>query len=140
MAVTARFLVDTSAAARMSHPLVAELLAPIIESGLVATTAMLDAEAFYSARSPDEFARLRDDRSAAFEYLPTNDEHWQSALNAQYQLARMGRHRAVGIADLLTAAVAQANKVQVVHYDSDFVTAAEVLDFSHRWVAEPGTL
>jgi predicted nucleic acid-binding protein len=140
VALTARFLVDTSASARMNRPTVAELVGPIIDSGLVATTPVLDAEAFYSARSPGEFARLRDRRRSAYEYLPTNDEHWQAALEAQFQLALSGRHRSVGIADLLTAAVAEAHRLIVLHYDSDFDTAATVLDFQHRWVAKPGTL
>ena len=35
----------------MTHPEVADRLAPLIESGLVATTAQLDAEALYSART-----------------------------------------------------------------------------------------
>ena len=97
-------------------------------------------EAFYSARSSEEFARLRDRRRSAYEYLPTDDEHWQAALEAQFQLALSGRHRSVGIADLLTAAVAKAHRLIVLHYDSDFDTAATVLDFQHRWVAKPGTL
>jgi predicted nucleic acid-binding protein len=140
VALTARFLIDTSAAARMAHPTVTEILGPLIEFGLVATTAMLDAEAFYSARSRDDYVQVRRDRRAAFEYIPTDDEHWQTALDAQFQLAMSGRHRSVGIADLLTAAVADANGLVVIHYDSDFDTAATVLDFEHRWVAEPGTL
>ena len=43
MAVVARYLIDTSAAARMTNPEVADRLAPLIEAGLVATTAQLDA-------------------------------------------------------------------------------------------------
>ncbi len=140
MAVTARYLVDTSAAARMGIPAVAELLAPVIDSGLVATTPVLDAEAFYSVRSAREFARVRDRRRAVYEYLPTNDQHWQTALEAQFQLAMSGKHRSVGVADLLTAAMAAAHRLTVLHYDADFDTAATVLDFQHRWVAKRGAL
>jgi hypothetical protein len=50
VAVTARFLIDTSAAAKMANPDVAARLALLIEGGVVATTAALDAEALYSAR------------------------------------------------------------------------------------------
>lgn len=140
MALTARYLIDTSVAARVAHPAVARAVQPLIEAGLVGTTAVLDAEAFYSARSPRDFARIRDNRSAAYAYLPTHDEHWQAALEAQFALAASGRHRSVGIADLLTAAVAETNRLTVVHYDGDFDTAATVLNFEHRWVADPGTL
>ncbi|UNB50688.1 PIN domain nuclease [Mycolicibacterium sp. YH-1] len=140
MALTARFLIDTSAAARMQHPHVGGVLGELIEAGLVATTAALDAEALYSARSADEFARLRDDRRKAFEYIPTNDEDWQSAIDAQYNLALSGRHRSVGVADLLNAVIAGRHGLTILHYDRDFDTAADVLEFGHRWVAERGTL
>ena len=140
MALTARLLIDTSAAARLNHPKVKQLVGPMIESGVVATTAVLDYEAFYSMRSPAEFARVRARRKLAYEYLPTNDEHWRTALDAQFRLATLGRQRSVGIADLLTATIAAANRLTVIHYDPDFDTAATVLDFEHRWVAQPGTL
>ncbi len=55
MALIARYLLDTSAAARMQHSLVAARLVPLIESGVVASCAILDAEALYSARSPAEY-------------------------------------------------------------------------------------
>lgn len=140
MAVTARFLIDTSAAARMADPDVAERLAPLIEGGVVATTASLDAEALYSARGANEYEELWHDRRLAYEYVPTNDEHWQAALSAQRELVRTGRHRLVGVYDLLTAVLAAAHSLTVVHYDSDFETAATVLAFEHRWVLPLGAL
>ncbi|MBU9764244.1 PIN domain nuclease [Mycobacterium sp. TNTM28] len=139
MALTARFLIDTSAAARMSRPEVSERLRPLIEAGLVATCAVLDAEALFSARSADEYAQLRADRRDAYEYLPTDDEHWQLAFDAQFRLARAGRHRSVGISDLLTSVIASRHRLTVVHYDADFEIAATVLDFEHAWVAPAGT-
>jgi len=139
VAVIARFLIDTSAAARMRSAAVSERLEPLITGGLVATCATLDAEALYSARSPAEYEQLRADRRDAYEYLPTDDGHWQRAFDAQRSLARTGRHRAVGIADLLTAVMAVEHEMTVVHYDSDFEIAAEVLDFEHRWVLPRGT-
>ncbi len=140
MALIARYLVDTSAAARMRHPDVSRRLRPLIESGVVASTATLDAEALYSARGPAEYEQLWADRRAAYEYLPTNDEHWQTALGAQRALARTGLHRSVGVADLLTAAIAAAHQLTVVHYDADFETAATVLEFKHRWVLPRGSV
>ena len=124
----------------MCHPEVAERLAPLVEAGLVATTAALDAEALYSARSPVEYEQLWADRRVAYEYLPTEDEHWQAALQAQRELARQGRHRAVGMPDLLTAVLAAAHGLTVVHYDADFETAATVVAFEQAWVARRGSL
>lgn len=140
MALTARYLIDTSAAARMPHAEVAARLGPLIEGGLVATTASLDAEALYSARNPVEYEQLWTDRRMAYEYVPTEDEHWQAALNAQRALARDGRHRAVGIPDLLTAVLAAQHRLVVVHYDADFETAAAVVPFQQVWVLPRGTL
>lgn len=136
----ARFLIDTSAAARMRLPEVADRLEPLITGGLVATCATLDAEALYSARSPAEYEQVRADRRDAYEYLSTDDGHWQGAFGAQRVLARTGRHRAVGIADLLTAVLAAEHGLTVLHYDSDFEIAAEVLAFEHRWVLPRGSV
>jgi predicted nucleic acid-binding protein len=140
VALIARSLIDTSAAARMRLTAVAERLEPLITGGLVGTCATLDAEALYSARSSAEYEQVRADRREAYEYLPTDDGHWQRAFDAQRVLARTGRHRAVGIADLLTAALAAEHGMTVLHYDSDFEIAAEVLDFEHRWVLPRGAV
>jgi predicted nucleic acid-binding protein len=140
VALISRYLLDTSAVARMRHPEVGARLAPLIEAGLVATTAALDAEALYSARNPVEYEQLWVDRQVAYEYLPTEDEHWQSALQAQRELARHGQHRAVGMPDLLTAVLASAHGLTVVHYDADFETAATVVAFKQAWVVRRGSL
>ena len=140
MAVIARFLIDTSAAARMRQAAVAERLEPLITGGLVATCATLDAEALYSARSPAEYEQVRADRRDAYEYLPTEDVHWARAFDAQRVLARTGRHRAVGIADLVTAVLATEHGMTVLHHDRDFEVAAEVLAFEHRWVLPGGSM
>jgi predicted nucleic acid-binding protein len=140
VAVIARFLIDTSAAARMRLTAVADRLEPLITGGLVATCATLDAEALYSARSPAEYEQVRADRREAYEYLPTDDGRWQRAFDAQRVLAQTGRHRAVGIADLLTASLAAEHGMTVLHYDSDFEIAADLLEFEHRWVVPRGTV
>jgi len=140
VALISRYLLDTSATARMRHPEVAARLAPLIEAGLVATTAALDAEALYSARNAVEYEQLWADRRVAYEYLPTEDEHWQAALGAQRELARQGRHRAVGMPDLLTAVLAAHYRLAVIHYDADFETAATLVDFEQVWVAQRGSL
>ncbi|WP_232236095.1 PIN domain-containing protein [Nocardia sp. BMG51109] len=138
--MTSRFLIDTSAAARMRHPGVARVLAPMMQSGTVATCATLDAEALFSARGPAEYERIRSDRRVAYEYLPTDDDHWRRAFSVQRVLAGSGRHREVGIADLLTAVLAVEHRLLLVHYDADFDTVATVVDLNHRWVAPRGSL
>lgn len=140
MALIARFLVDTSAAARMRNPEVAHRVGPLIEAGLVATTAALDSEALYSARDPADYERLWSERRMAYEYLPIEDEHWRAALSAQRSLVRDGRHRVVGMPDLLTAVLAAEHRLVVIHYDADFDTAATVIDFDHAWVLPRGSV
>lgn len=140
MALIARYLIDTSAAARMPQPVVAERLAPLIRSGLVATCASLDAEALHSARGSDDYDRIRASRRRTYEYLPLNDDHWARAVDAQSVLARSGRHRGVGIADLLTAVIAEQHRLTLIHYDSDFDIAADVVDFEGSWVVPRGSI
>ena len=76
----------------------------------------------------------------AYKYLPTEHEHWQAALKAQRELVPQGRHRAVGMPDLLTAVLAAAHGLTVVHYDADFETAATVVAFEQAWVVRRGSL
>ncbi|MGB3685842.1 MAG: PIN domain-containing protein [Ornithinimicrobium sp.] len=140
MALIARYLIDTSAAARMRHSVVAARLAPLIEAGVVATCAPADTEALYSARSSAEYEQIRTDRRGAYEYVPTKDQHWQAAFEAQRSLARTGPHRAIGVADLLTAALAGQHQLTLVHYDTDFDIAREVITFESQWVAQRGSL
>ncbi len=140
MAVVARYLVDTSAAARMHHERVAERVAPLITAGLVATCAPLDFEALLSARSSQDYEQIRVDRQSAYEYLPVLDEHWHRALDVQRSLARLSRHRDVGLTDLLVAAVAEQHRITVLHYDSDYDTISELIDLQARWVAPRGNI
>ena len=124
----------------MNNPAVAATLVPLVEGGVVGTCASLDAEALFSARNPKEYEHIRDNRRHAYEYLPTEDRHWQAAFDVQRELARSGRHRAVGIADLLTPVLAAEQGMTIVHYDADFEIVREVLSFRQRWVAPRGSL
>jgi predicted nucleic acid-binding protein len=125
VALISRYLLDTRAAAWMSHPEVAACLAP---------------SSLSSARNPVEYEQLWAGRRVAYEYLLTEGEHRQAALQAQRELARQGRHRAVGIPDLLTAVMAAEHGLTVVHYDADFEIAATVVAFEQVGVAQRGSL
>src|SRR6201998_2036061 len=107
MAAVARYMADTSALARLHHPEVAALLAPLIESGVVATCGVIEFELGWATRTSVEFDQVRADRDAGYEWLPTHDEDWHRALDVQGRLWRCGRTRAVGFPDLLVAAVAE---------------------------------
>jgi predicted nucleic acid-binding protein len=55
-------------------------------------------------------------------------------------MAQRGQHRAAGIVDLLTAAVAEHHGATVLHYDSDFEHIAAVTGQAQLWVAPRGSL
>ena len=57
--MSAGYLVDKSALARMVHKPVRARLAPIIEAGDAATCAIIDLEVLYSARNKSEHERIR---------------------------------------------------------------------------------
>lgn len=140
MGPVATFAIDTSALARIHQPQVALVLDPLIHAGLVATTAPLDFEDLYSARSPDHYRQTKRVRENRYEYLPTEDRDWQRALEVQGMLANAGRWREVGMPDLLIAAVCERNRITLLHYDSDFETIAEVTGQDARWVVPRGSV
>ena len=82
MAAVARYLADTSALARLRHLQVAAVLAPLIESGVVATCGVIEFELGWATRSGAEFDQVRADRDAGYEWLATHDEDWRRAASA----------------------------------------------------------
>ena len=140
MAAVARYLADTSTLARLRYPEVAAALAPLIESGLVATCGVIEFELGWASRSSAELDQIRADRDVGYEWLATHDEDWRRALNVQGALWRGGRIRAVGLPDLLIAAVAERERVTVLHYDSDYELIAQVTGQPVQWVVPRGTV
>jgi predicted nucleic acid-binding protein len=140
MAAVATHLADTSVLARLDRPAVAAAIGPLIEAGLVATCGVIEFELGWATRTGAEFDQIRADRDAGYEWLATHDEDWHRALDVQARLWRSGRVRAVGFPDLLVAAVAERERVTVVHYDSDYDLIAEVTGQLMQWVVPPGTV
>ncbi len=139
MAAVARYLADTSVLARLHRPAVAAVLVPLIESGIVATCGVIESELGWATRSRTEFDQVRADRDAGYEWLATHDEDWRRALEVQATLWRTGHMRAVGLPDLLVAAVAERERVIVLHYDSDYDLIAQVTGQPMQWVVPRGT-
>jgi len=140
MAAVASYLADTSALARLHHPAVAAVLAPLIEAGVVATCGVIEFELGWAARSGAELDQLRADRDAGYEWLATHDEDWRRALGVQASLWRSGQVRAVGLPDLLIAAVAERERVTVLHYDGDYDFIAQITGQPTQWVVARGTV
>ena len=140
MAAVARYLADTSTLARLHRPAVAAVLVPLIEAGVVATCGVIEFELGWATRSSTEFDELRADRDAGYEWLATHDEDWRRALEVQASLWRSGHMRAAGLPDLLVAALAERERVTVLHYDGDYDLIAQVTGQPMQWVVPRGTV
>ncbi|MGH9209748.1 MAG: PIN domain nuclease [Acidimicrobiales bacterium] len=136
----AQFLVDKSAFGRLHHPEVADVLEPLVSRGLVATCGTTALELLYSAQSPADHVRIARDVDAAFEWLPTEDQDFHRACEVSGVLAATSRHRAVGIADLIIAAVAERHGVTVLHYDTDYDLIREITGQATEWVVPRGAV
>jgi predicted nucleic acid-binding protein len=140
VAAVATHLADTSALARLRLPQVQAVLGPLIEAGLVATCGLIEFELGWATRSAAEWDRVRADRDVGYEWLATHDEDWRRALDLRGALWRAGQMRAVGLPDLLIAAVAERERVTVVHYDGDYDLIAKITGQPAQWVVPPGTV
>lgn len=85
----------------------------------MATCPVVEAEALWSTRTAVEL-RLERRVHAGRELLLVEPQDWDRALDVQGELWGRGHVRAVGLEDLLIAAVAQRSRVIVLHCDSDF--------------------
>jgi len=140
MAAVASYLADISALARLRHQPVAAVLGPLIEAGLVATCGVIEFELGWASRTTTEFDQLRTDRDAGYEWLATHDEDWRRALDVQAALWRSGQVRAVGFPDLLVAAVAERERVTVLHYDVDYDLITHMTGQPTQWIVPRGTV
>lgn len=137
--MTARYLVDKSALARMPLKPVKERLGPIIEAGEAATCAIIDLEVLYSARNHQEHRRIRDRRKLAYHYVPLTETVFRRAIEIQSELSRKSQHR-IPIPDLIIAAAAESAGLTVLHYDADYDRIAEVTHQPVEWVVSRGTV
>lgn len=71
--------------------------------------------------------------------LPTPDEAWDRAAQVQGLLVESGNWRALSVADLVIAAVAERQHAVVLHYDGDYDMIAAVTGQPTRWVVPAGT-
>ena len=140
MALSARFIADKSALARMRHAAVANVLEPLILAGEIGTCGIVEIEVLYSAISASDLRTTRSQRATAFPRFRTTEADFEAAIDLMVALADGGRHRAAGVADLLIAAVAIRHDITVYHYDADFDQIAAVSPLRSAWVAPKGSL
>ena len=136
----AQYLVDTSALARGRLEPVQDVLGPLLVAGRLATCGTTTLEVLFGARTAAEHARLRAAMDEAYEWLPTEDVDFRTAVELQAELAARGQLRAVPLPDLLIAAVAARHRVAVLHYDADYELISAVTGQPHAWVVPRGSV
>lgn len=135
------FLIDSSAINRVAKNAgVAERIKDCFDSGLGYTCAILDLEALWSSRSPADYVAIAKYRNGVFRWAETDDRAMQRALEVQGILASKSMIRAVGLADLIIAAVAEINALTILHYDSDFDHIASITSQPCEWVVARGSV
>lgn len=137
--MTSRYLADTSAISRMRSPTVHARLSPLIESAEAATCSVVELEVLYSARSAVEIHATREQRKA-LPLVRMEQADFDRAAEVMEALAARGRHRSVGIPDLLIAAAAERARMTLLHYDSDFEAIASFTEQSVEWVVARGSV
>jgi predicted nucleic acid-binding protein len=134
------YLVDTSASARIADPHVRQVIAGLVADRAAATCATVDLEAGYSGRDANQVRTIARQRNELYVVLALSEGIAERARDVQVRMAARGHHRAAGVFDLLTAAVAEHYGAVVLHYDADFEHIAAVTGQAHAWIAPRGSL
>lgn len=134
-------LVDTSAAARiLTDSVVREAWQEQLSAGVIAICDLVELEMLYSARSLADRLDKKETFEALFSWAVTPDRVWERAHQTQQLLTERGEHRSAGAVDLLVAAIAERNRLILLHHDHDFDTVARTTGQPTVWVAEPGSV
>jgi predicted nucleic acid-binding protein len=138
MALTADYLVDKSATARLHIREIDSRLSLLAEQGQLVTCSVIDLEIGFSARSGHHHRTIMDNRQR-MSHVATSQSTLDLSLALQRRLADIGHHR-VSIPDLIISACAIENDLVVVHYDRDFDTIGRVSELQSEWVVPAGSV
>lgn len=114
------YLIDTSVNARIGNASVRTVVAGLVADRAAATCVTVDLDAGYSGRTHTDVQAIAERRRESYATLPINEAIADRARDVQLRMAARGHHRAAGIVDLLTAAVAEFHGAVILHYDMDF--------------------
>lgn len=112
----------------------------LLADRVAATCVMVDLEAGYPGRNATDVRAIAERRRSRYVALPINEAVADRAGEVQVRMAVRGQHRAAGVIDLITAAVAEQHGAVVLHYDADFEHIAAVTGQPHVWVAARGSI
>jgi predicted nucleic acid-binding protein len=133
-------LIDTSAFARARHPDVRGAWQEAVREDRLRLAPPARMEILFTARDGAAFDALAAQLSA-LRPAPLTSAVLRAAEDGMRTLA----HRSAGsqrrpVIDYLIAAAAQEMGAAVIHYDRDYDTLAEVMEFESVWLAPAGTL
>lgn len=133
-------LVDTSAWARAGHLAVREHWTQALRARRLRIAPAIRLEILLSARGGPEFDALAETLSA-LQAAQCTASIVHAAEDAMRQLAQRshGAHR-LPVVDYVLAATAEQIGAAVLHYDRDYDTLAEVMEFESVWLAPPGSI
>ncbi|HEX3693729.1 MAG TPA: PIN domain-containing protein [Solirubrobacteraceae bacterium] len=133
-------IVDTSAWARVDHPSIRNSWADAVAKGRLRVSPIGRLEILLRARNGSDFDALTEYLSV-LRTAPLSTTVVRAAEDAMRTLSHRshGAHR-LPIVDYLLAAAAQETGAAVLHYDHDYDTLAEVMEFESVWLAPPGSM
>jgi predicted nucleic acid-binding protein len=133
-------LVDTSAFARAHHPDIRGAWREALLGDRLRMSPAVRLEILFSARDGEDFDALADELSAV-RPAPLTSAVSRAAEQAMRALAhRSDGAQRIPIVDYLLAAAARELGAAVIHYDRDYDTLAEVMEFESIWLAPAGAL
>ena len=133
-------LIDTSAFARARHPTIREQWWRAISADRLRIAPATQLEILLSARDGKIFDELAEELST-LRSAPLTATIARAAQDAMRTFAqRSDGAQRIPIVDYLTAASAQETGSAVLHYDHDYDTLAEVMEFESVWLAPPGSI
>ena len=133
-------LIDTSAFARARHPTIREQWRRAISADRLRIAPATQLEILLSARNGKIFDELAEELST-LRSAPLTATIARAAQDAMRTFAqRSDGAQRIPIVDYLTAASAQETGSAVLHYDHDYDTLAEVMEFESVWLAPPGSM
>ncbi|HEX6688483.1 MAG TPA: PIN domain-containing protein [Solirubrobacterales bacterium] len=133
-------LVDTSAWARAGHPTTRDRWLAVLLGDRLRLSPLIRIEILLSARGGSQFDTLAE-RLDTIRAAPLSSSIVRAAEAGMRGLA----HRSAGaqrlpVVDYLVAATAQELGGAVIHYDRDYDTLAELMEFESIWLAPAGAL
>lgn len=133
-------LIDTSAFSRAGHPAVREPWLEALRGDRLRLAPPARMEILVTARDGSTFDALTT-RLSAVRPAPLTSTVLRAAEDAMRTLAyRSAGSQRLPLIDYLIAAAAQEIGAAVIHYDRDYDTLAEIMEFESVWIAPAGTL